>query len=260
MNVVSPESFNVEQRRFIDSVKDSVGMISLQTDLVFGIKDIHSRHIAATDAYGRLVGLARGADVAGRLDRDMPCEGTAQFADCYVREDQELLRQPGTTQTKLVLNIHEYSHGVDALLFEKYLLKHPATKSTLGTIYTARKFEVSRFISFLPDYLAEFGICCSVAGAGQTLAAGDIKLTAYEHEICFLLAMNWDPTQIAEFMNKHRPISKPRNRDAIYKCRNRICDKFRCRPNNLREILISLGVHRKMPASFFCHLIGSRPL
>jgi hypothetical protein len=167
MKLVAPENFNFEQQMFVDSVQNAISMILSQTDLVFGIKDIHSRHIAATDAYGRLVGLVRGSDVAGRLDRDMPCDGTAQFADCYVREDQELLHQIGPSQTKSILNIHEYSHGIDALIFEKYLLKHNASKSVLGIIYTARKLEVSRFISLIPNYIVEFGMSCSIDNAGD---------------------------------------------------------------------------------------------
>lgn len=259
MKLVSPNDFSIEQKNFVKSVKDSVSAISFQTDIVLGFKDIHSRHIGATRTYAKLVGLADGADVTGRLDCEMPCEGTAQFSDCYVREDRELLYSSDFNQKKSTLNIHEYSHGLDALIFEKYLLKHHASQSILGIIYTAHKMEISKFLSLVPNYVLEFGTGRSIEAA-TALIAGDVKLTDYEHEVCFLLVMNWDFKQIAQFMDKHRPSSRPRSRDAIYKCRNRVCERLECHPAHLRAILVDAGIHRNMPTSFFCRIIGSKLL
>ena len=151
MKRVSRENFDERQKAFIETFKGSVRTISSQTDVILGAKDIHSRHLVATDAYARLVGLARGADVADRLDRDKPCEGTAQFADCYVREDQELLHHSGIEWKKSVLNVHEYDHGIDALVFEKYLLKHNASRSILRTVYTARRIKVAELLFLVPE-------------------------------------------------------------------------------------------------------------
>lgn len=257
---MSPQNFSSEQKKFVQSVKDSVNLISSQIDLVFGIKDIHSRHIISTDAYARLVGLLRGTDVTDRLDRDIPCEGTARFADCYVREDEELLRHADPSRKKAVLNVHEYSHGVDALIFEKYPLTHRASDSIVGIIYTANRIRISEFLFLKPDYVDEFGSECSIEVVRGSLNVEDFKLTHYEHEVSFLLAMNWDCAQIAHFMNRHHPASRPRTQDAIYKCRNRICTKLDCRPPHLREMLVEMGIHQKMPASFFRRLIGSRSL
>ncbi|WDD90708.1 hypothetical protein Bsp3421_000576 (plasmid) [Burkholderia sp. FERM BP-3421] len=260
MRLVSPEHFDAAQKVLVETFKESVRTISSQTDVVLGVKDIHSRHLSATDAFARLVGLSCGLDVAGRTDRDMPCEGTAQFADCYVREDQELLRQPDLHQKKSILNVHEYSHGIDALVFEKYALKQVATESALGVVYAAHKIELSRFLALVPNYVLEFGIGCSIEHVNGPLAVGGARLTDYEHEVCFLLAMNWDFKQIAHFMNKHRPIASTRSPDAIYKCRNRICEKLACHPAHLREMLVGMGIHQKMPNLFFRRLIGSRSL
>ncbi|KVD87327.1 hypothetical protein WS62_18085 [Burkholderia sp. ABCPW 14] len=190
----------------------------------------------------------------------MPCEGTAQFADCYVQEDQELLREQDIRQKKSILNIHEYTHGIDALIFEKYLVKHVASESVLGIIYSAHRVEISAFMALIPNYVHEFGVGCSIENASRTIAVGGTTLTNYEHEVCFLLAMNWDFKQIADFMNKHRPISRTRSSDAIYKCRNRICEKLACHPVHLREMLVGMGIHQKMPTSFFQRVIGSRLL
>ncbi|CAB3769234.1 helix-turn-helix transcriptional regulator [Paraburkholderia humisilvae] len=260
MKLVSQENFSSSQKRFIESVKDSVNFISSQTDLVLGIKDIRSRHVIATDAYARLVGLLHGTDVTDRLDRDMPCDGTVQFADCYVREDQELLHHPDFNRKKAVLNVHEYSHGIDALIFEKYLLKHHVSDSIVGIIYTASRIGISKFLSLAPDYIREFGIGCSIEGVSGSLDIESFNLTSYEHEVGFLLAMNWDCAQIAHFMNTHHPTPKPRSQDTIYKCRNRICAKLDCHPTRLRDMLVEMRVHQKMPTSFFRRLIGSTSL
>ncbi|MCK4120527.1 helix-turn-helix transcriptional regulator [Ralstonia nicotianae] len=260
MKLVSPENFGVEQKNFVEKFKDSVKILSSQTDIVFGAKDVNSRHLIATDAYARLVGLSRGVDVVNRFDRDMPCEGTAQFADCYVEEDQELLRHADINQTKLFLNVHEYSNGIDAFVFEKILLKHIDSRSILGVIYSAHRIEISSFLNLVPNYIIEFGVGGSIGNASQSFTVGKERLTDYEHEVCFLLAMNWDFKQISHFMDKHRPISGKRSADTIYKCRNRICEKLDCHPSHFRDMLVAIGIHQKMPTSFFRRLIGSRPL
>lgn len=260
MKLVSQAHFDVAQKEFVENFRNSVNSISSQTDIILGAKDIHSRHIVATDAYARLVALTRGSDVADRLDSDMPCEGTAKFADCYVREDQELLHQTDYDHKKSILNIHEYAHGIDALLFQKSLLIHYPSASILGTIYTGYKIEISRFLTLVPNYILEFGAGCSIENASKPLSVGREKLTEYEREVCFLVAMNWDPAQILNFMNDHRPLSPERSRDSMYKCRARICEKLNCQPSNLREMLIAMGIHRQMPSSFFRRMIGSRDL
>jgi hypothetical protein len=258
--LVSPENFTVEQNKFVESFKESVNLISSQTDLVFGAKDINSRHLISTDTYANLVALPRGVDVVGRLDRDMPCEGTAQFADHYVQEDMELLSQGDLDRKKSILNVHEYGGGTDALVFDKYVMKHHPSQSILGIIYAAHKIEISNFLTLIPNYILEFGVGCSIENITGTLSVGSAKLTEYEHEVCFLMTMNWDFKQISCFMNKYRPTSSMRGPDTIYKCRNRICNKLDCNPSHLREVLVGIGIHRKMPSSFFNRLIGSMPL
>jgi hypothetical protein len=258
--LVLPENFTAEQNAFVESFKESVNLISVQTDLVFGAKDINSRHFLSTDAYANLVALPRGVDVTDRFDCDMPCEGTAQFADHYVQEDMELLSNGDINKKKSILNVHEYGVGTNALVFDKYLMKHHPSQSILGIIYAAHKIEISNFFTVMPNYVLEFGIGCSIESVTGTLDAGSVKLTEYEHEICFLMTMNWDSKQISCFMNKYRPTSSVRGPDTIYKCRNRICDKLNCNPSELRELLVGIGIHRKMPSSFFNRLIGSMPL
>jgi len=91
--LISPDQFTSEHIEFLNNFKLSVFLLSSQTDIILGAKDIHSKHFISTDAYAKLVALPTGEDVANRYDVDMPCEGTVEFADCYVREDQELLKQ-----------------------------------------------------------------------------------------------------------------------------------------------------------------------
>jgi len=138
VKLVSPKHFSIEQKNFVQSVEYSVNVISSQTDIVFGFKDIHSRHISATRTYAKLVGLVDGNDVAGRLDCEMPCEGTAQFSDCYVREDQELLHQSDVNGKKSVGPMH-----VD---------------TTLLPIGPGRVLVNRAWVSKLPDYFADWEV------------------------------------------------------------------------------------------------------
>jgi len=261
--LVAPEYFTAEQKILVENFKDAICLMSSQTDMIMGAKDVHSRHFISTDAYANIVALPKGTDVIDRLDRDMPCEGTAQFADCYVQEDIELLRSGDIDRKTSILNVHEYSDGIRARIFHKNIMKHHPSRSILGTIYSAHEIKIANFFSLIPNYVIEFGIGCSIENFDGELRIGSEKLTEYEHEVCFLLIMNWGFKQIACFMNKHRPTHRERVADTISKCRNRICEKL-CMPNdslpNLREMLISMGIHRKMPSSFFNRLVGSRPL
>lgn len=85
--MLAPDCFTDEHKSFLAGFRQSMEMLSSSSNMMLGAKDIRSRHLAATDAYARIVALERGGDVAGRLDSEMPCEGTAQFADSYVSED-----------------------------------------------------------------------------------------------------------------------------------------------------------------------------
>ena len=262
-SLVAPENFTAEQKLFIEDFKKSVTLISSQTDMIFGAKDINSRHFISTDAYAKIVALPKGIDVVDRLDREMPCEGTAQFADCYVQEDIELLNFGDINKKTSVLNIHEYSDGIRARIFHKNIMKLRPSHSIPGTIYSAHEIKIENFFSLIPNYIIEFGIGCSIENIDNRLNIGNEKLTEYEHEVCFLLIMNWSFRQIACFMNKHRPLDRDRVADTISKCRNRICEKLNMPNGNLsdlRDMLIGMGIHRKMPNSFFSRLLGSRPL
>lgn len=259
--LVSPEMFTREQKQFVDKFKELICSISSQTDLIFGAKDIHSKHFMSTDSYAKLVKLNSGHEVTDRFDRDMPCDGTAEFAHCYVQEDQALLRQPDIDKKISVLNIHEYGIGIRALVFDKQIMKHQPSRSILGTIYRAREIEIANFFALLPNYAREFGIGCSVENCSGELNIDNVRLSDYEHEVCFLLIMNWDCRQIADFLNKHRPGVTARSADTIYKCKNRICNKLgiaNCSSANLREMLVSIGAHRKMPKLFFSQILGSK--
>ena len=261
--LVAQEDFNEEQEIFVDEFRRSINLISNQTNIIMGAKDIDSRHLIATDAYAKIVALQKGVEVIDRFDREMPCEGTAQFADCYVREDQGLLHGGVIDKSISILNVHEYGDGDKARVFEKHLLKHHPTRAILGTIYSAYEIKLDSFFSIIPNYFLEFGAGCSLEKNEGALLLDTFNLTEYEHEVCFLLIMNWSFAQIASFMNKHRPRALPRVADTISKVRSRVCVKLGIQNDSLfalRDKLISLGVHRKIPEAFFKRLIGSRPL
>lgn len=77
------------------------------------------------------------------------------------------------------------------------------------------------------------------------------------------MLLNWEFKQIADFMNKTRPLSSPRVADTIYKQKNAICRKlniYPTYPQNLLEFLVSIDFHNNISNSFFNHMIGSNPL
>lgn len=104
-NLVSPDHYTNDQKLFVNRFIDSILMLSEQTDIIMGAKDIHSRHIISTDAYAKIVALDNGKEVAGKFDKEMPCEGTAQFADCYVQEDKALINSKDLNKKISILNV-----------------------------------------------------------------------------------------------------------------------------------------------------------
>lgn len=258
--LVAQENFTIEQKAFMEKLKSSIQLISQQSNIVLGAKDVHSRHLMATDSYAGLVALPKGRDVADRLDCEMPCEGTASFAESYLKEDGELLRSISLEHKIATLNIHEYGNGTKALVFNKSKIKHHPSSSILGLIYDAYEIDIKNLFMLLPNYAMEFGKACSIECTSSELKVENVKLTEYEHEVCFLLIMNWSFSQIASFMNKYRPTAKSRSADTIYKCKNRICEKLNIPPSDssgLRDMLVDAGLHKRMPKLFFGRLIGS---
>jgi transcriptional regulator with XRE-family HTH domain len=254
--LVSPEDFTEEQKEFIKSFQDSVNIISSQTGLVLGFKDIHSKHVMSTDAFAHLVALPHGRDVAGRFDRDMPCEGSARFAEDLVNEDRELLSRKDPNRKKSIINIHEFATGPDAFICDKYPLKHQPSHSILGVIFIGNKVEISNFFTLFPNYFLKFGMGASIEIVNEPLEVGGAQLTEYEHEICFLMTLGLSFNQIACFMNTPGSLSAMRDPGAIYECKERIHQKFNCPSSSLRELLIEEGIHKKIPSSFFNRLMG----
>ena len=161
------------------------------------------------------------------------------------------------------MNVHHYGDGIKARVFDKFMLKHHKSCSVLGLIYSAYEIKIENFISIVPNYMAEFGVGCSIEKVNDRICVGDVPLTEYEHEVCFLFVLGLDTKQMADFMNKNRPTKIHRVANTIEKCKNRICDKLGMdnnRLSNIRELLIHLGMHQKMPISFFRKMIGSRSL
>jgi hypothetical protein len=247
-HLISPDAYTGEHRCFLEVVKESIDVVAAQTSLILGAKDIHSRLIISSQVHS--AEAARFANEPG-----------ANPIVCDEEEDQALLRQPDINKKLSVLSIDPCRSGCNALVFEIQLLKHHPSHSILGTIFNAREIEIPNFFSFIPSCVLEFGTNCRIENSQGASAIGTVRLSDYEHEVCYLLTMNWSCKQIAEFLNTYRPKSVPRGVDTIYKCRNRICDKLglvEYSTAGLREHLISLGMHKKMPQSFFKHILGSK--
>jgi hypothetical protein len=258
-SLVHPAQFTEKQKRFIERFCCSIAIVSSRSRTIVGAKDIESRHLVSTDAYAQIVGLTMGGDVTGRFDRDMPCQSTAQFADCFVREDRTLLSHRDPKRTTSVLNMHEYSNGLKTLVFDKLVLKHHPSKSILGTIYAAYEIDMSRFFSLLPTYTFEFGLGCSIERTDGRSVANNVVLTDFEHEIAFMLAINWTLEQITDFVKAHRPQHDTVVISTIRAISEKLCGEF-LGALQVRDKLVELRVHQKMPRAFFNHIIGACPL
>lgn len=255
-SLVEPEHFTDEHQSFIDRFARTIEVASSVNGVIVGAKDIRSRHLTASDSYGRIVGLPCGKDVAGRRDHDMPCEGTAAFADSYVREDQRLLASGDIGALKSVLNIHRYSTGLSALVFDKFLLKHLPSESVLGVVYYAYETELKRFTAVFPRYWSQFGWGCSIERTQGEVIDGVGRLAGVEYEVAFLLAQGYDAESIALCMRRLRPGLNIDSAAAL----SSITDRFAVAGipvASLRDRLIEARVHQRMPASFFDKVMGS---
>ena len=257
--LVAPAQYTEDHQRFVERFRQSVMKISSRSRAIIGGKDIDSRHLIATDAYALLVALPRGVDATGRFDRDMPCEGTACFADCFVREDADLLSHRDGKRTKAVLNIHEYADGLDALVFGKFVMKHEPSRAILGTIYSASRIEMGTFSRILPNYRSEFGTGCSLEKVEGDVDLFGTTFSELEYEVCFLLALNWSCEQIAGWLLRYHPVSRKGAEHTLHS----IGDKLAAHGAGtltLREQLVAAQVHRRMPKTMFDRIAGIKPL
>ncbi|MGN6231858.1 MAG: hypothetical protein ACTHNZ_11960 [Trinickia sp.] len=256
-SLVDPERFTDEHRLFIERFGRTIDVASSASGAIAGAKDVHSRHLTANDAYGRIVGLPRGGDVAGRMDRDMPCDGTAAFADCFVREDRRLLDSGDIGALKSVLNIHEYDTGLGALVFDKFLLKHHPSKSVLGLIYCAYHANLERFAALFPSYWSQFGSGCSIERTECGVIDGVGQFSTIEYEVAFLLTLGYDATAIPGFLRRSHFVPDA-SVDAALRA---IGDKMAIVGipiTSVRDRLIEARVHQRMPTSLFDTVIGPR--
>lgn len=261
--IVAPQNYHLEDINFIEKFKETINILSSQTNLIFGIKDIYSKHIISTNAYANIVGLKEGKDVSGMFDKEMPCEGTSQYADSYVEEDLSLINTLDVNKHISILNVHHYNDGIKARVFKKDILHCEKSQSILGTIYTGYDIKLSDFMNIIPTYILKFGAIGSLESISNNHIKNNINLTDYEQEICFLLILNWDIKKITLFMNQFRPNKIIRTPDTIIKKKNYICQKLGLNSNttnDLVEYLISISFHTKMPKSFYCKIIGSHVL
>ena len=141
--IILPKNFTNEHKKYLEKFKSHVSAAS-EFGFMLGAKDINSKHIIATNAYANIVGLKHGNDVEARFDKDMPCEGTAQYAENYVEEDLSLINSLDVNKNISILNIHNYNDGLKARIFKKRLLFHKDSQSILGTIYSGHDVELDR--------------------------------------------------------------------------------------------------------------------
>ena len=258
--LVTPENFSEEHVAFIGRFKSLVLDILSDYNVIFGAKDINSRHIIATHSYAKIVGLKDGTQVTGMLDKEMPCYGTAVHSDKYIEEDKLILTGLDIDKSISILKVLDYADGLKVRLFKKYALCHKESLSILGVVYSGTDIELKEIIHILPSYILSSNKASELKVAHKCTTNIIDYLTEYEKELCFLFLLNWEFTQIAEFMNKIRPRYTNRTSSTIVKKKNYICAKLRIgseRLPNLQKYLLAIGFHRTMPLKFYSHLMGS---
>lgn len=254
--LVQPNEYSEEQKKFIEKIKETINIISAQTDLILGARDVHSRPLILTEAARRLL------EMSECMARAPGCANASRFSSCLMteddQEDRDLLMQGDINKKISVLNILQCRDGMRAVVFDKQLLKHVPSQSVLGIFFSAREIELEQCFTVIPNFVLEFGTGVGIEKSHGPLSLQQVKFSEYEHEVCYLMTMNWTCRQIADFFNQYRPKAVPRCVDTIYKCRNRICDKLGIADystEKLRVRLISMGMHRKMPQSFFNRIL-----
>jgi hypothetical protein len=238
-SLVPPHEYSEQHTLFINQVTQGIQLLSQTSHVIMGLKDINSRHIIATDKYARTIGLLKGNDVNGMLDKDLPCQAISDYAETFIAQDQDLLSNSNLETTLTALNIHNYSDGVKSRIIKKNMLIHHESKSILGILYQGYDIELSDVLNILPA-------CFIKTNTDSTVLAHqyqkEINLTDYEQEICFLLLQNWDMKNIADFMNQTRPLKVPRVADTIVKRKNYICHKLGLNSTLIESLKCYLGV------------------
>jgi hypothetical protein len=265
MQLVQPVDYTPAQQKYIQAFEKSVLLISQTSNIIMGAKDVNSRHIIATDAYSRIIGLQHGIEVKGKLDSEMPCVGTAKYSPDYIQEDIALMERGNINECLTILNTHEYSDGIKARVFKKNIFFHSPSKSILGVIYHGYDVDLQSIFRMLPNYI----LLAENKQLPHSLVMPDgfddeykNILTDYEQEICYLLLLNWNYKEIAEFMKKTHPEKAHVSPDAVVKKKNYLCQKFKLSSTDLSELqqyLIQIGFHNNVPRSFYLPILGSIP-
>lgn len=257
--LIAPQAFNPAQSAFVQRTIRAYAGLAKQPNLIAGIKDIASRHLMATDGYARIVALRHGADSVGRMDRDMPSEGTAAFAAQFVQEDQALLHSALPSQSLLVLNVHYYGDGLQARLFEKRILWHRPSQAALGLRYRGLDLDLGHLIWLLHDYMRVFGMGCSLHQTVGNLTLQQGVLTQAEQAACFFLLLNWREKNIQAYLDAIPQATLPRI-DSMLGVISEKLDLPSSQRRRLRDMLIGMEMQAQMPEALFQRLIGSNRL
>ena len=236
--------------------------MSQNTSIMLILRDVNSRGIIGTDASAKTLGLNSGIEFADKLISELPCKSVAEHASQFEQQNTDLINSKNVTKSLHVLNVFHYSDGLTARISNRRIFTHKQSSSILGTISTAYSVKLKHFMQVIPDYILQLGEINSVETIqGQTQQIKRITLNDYEQEICFLLILGWSFTQIATFLDQHRPNPKPRTADTIVKKKNYICQKLHLRTTHVPSLckhLIKMGFSINMPSSFYSLIIGSK--
>ncbi|MCC2626141.1 MAG: hypothetical protein K0R14_2014 [Burkholderiales bacterium] len=259
--VVKPENYTEEHVKYINQFKDSISLLSVQTNLMLGLKDTTLKFITGTDTSAKTLGLKYGADFTGRGILDIPCDGVAKYAEQINQQEQGLLDTCDISKGLEALSVFEFADGLKARTVTRQLFYYQPSASILGITNSVINVKLKDFINIIPSYILRFGAIGSIEAMQQDTKIENITLNEYEQEICFLFLLGWSIQQVTDFMDIFRPNNTPRTADAIIKKKNYICQKLGLTNTNLKnlcEYLFSIGFQNKMPESFYLKMIGTK--
>ncbi|ENO8414837.1 helix-turn-helix transcriptional regulator [Vibrio mimicus] len=161
----------------------------------WGCKDLNSVFVYANQAYGQLIGVASEEDCIGRTDFEMPSPTAACAAD-FQQQDRYVIE---TGQSLKVLDIHPYPDGHwHAHIFTKTPWRD-THGNIQGTIFFGQDLTDTAILEVGHWVCRATGL--STSTTFKTITDGaDLKLTARESEVLFLLLYGKKPQHIARVM------------------------------------------------------------
>ncbi len=208
------------------------------------IKDCNSRYLAATKSYAKLMGFNSIESIVGQGDADATAD-TAKHSELFYQQDRyvESLRREVTC-----LDNHNYAHGFDVFLFNKYPVINPATNNILATRLRAHRPLMLSPLKIALDMQQENSKQDHHFRIGNFINS-KIKLTELQHTVLYLTISNLSPRDIEDFTTSiNIPVSEDSAKNVLRTLRQKF--KVKSKEKLIAEAM-KIGIHVQIPAQIF---------